>query len=424
MSNSILQMQRYSMEWDIMFSYFYEPKKFQSIYPLSEQFFEDHRIAYIFKKTQEAIAGGYVDNMPRRLEELMQNPKFRISEVVEDWIKSDSYKMFTHSEYIDNCKTIAKLNLYKKLQLQIEKSATPEELTELIRDYNERDSIIQSRFTTGDMFEKYFVGYATRTHTGWVKQIVTFWDRLDDCLQLQKKHLMVLGARPSIGKSAWALNFALNAARANHKVLFISIEMDEEQMLDRLCALLVGVDSKKIAGGVVDVEEIKKTAINLIKGDSLIIKYSPRLTSSDLFTLVKTLGKFDLVVIDYLQLLKDPLNSNLTEAQRIGKITGNLKMLAGEQDCAVLALSQLNRENEKMKRKPVLSDLRDSGCIEQDADIVALLHREDRTAKVAFVDIAKNRHGSCESIPFSFDPPTTKFTEISEKIQASWEGEP
>src|SRR5690606_20186339 len=131
-------------------------------------------------------------------------------------------------------------NLSKQLQLLIEQSATPQELMETIKAYEDRDSIIKKTETTADMFNKYFDAYEQRQKTGWEKQIVTYWDRLDDNLQLQKKHLMVLGARPSIGKSAFALNMALNAARANHKVLFISIEMDEEQMLDRLNALLMG----------------------------------------------------------------------------------------------------------------------------------------------------------------------------------------
>lgn len=256
----------------------------------------------------------------------------------------------------------------------------------------------------------------------------------------KSSELIILGARPSVGKSAFAINLALNASRRIagecKKVAFFSLEMSHEQIITRIISNLSGVDSRNINIGKIDGDEMKsvifandqlETNFDIYIGDSATININ------DIRAQCRKLKNdkgLDFVIIDYLQLVRSGEKSN-NRQEEVQQISRGLKLMAIELGIPVLALSQLNRDVEKYKRgessKPKLVDLRESGSLEQDADIVLLMHRLDedkpqdfenelqpdtpKSQKIINIQIAKNRQGvSGVDVQFIFVPSTNTFS--------------
>jgi replicative DNA helicase len=193
-------------------------------------------------------------------------------------------------------------------------------------------------------------------------------------------------------------------------VLFVSLEMKRKKILDRLVARVSGVSSQKLILGDVTPEEEASVREGLERIRQLPIvylddRYSTTATVRSMAARVAMQkGKLSAIVVDYIALLNDPGDQ---EVQRIARITGNLKSLAGEADCPVLALSQLNRQVEfRADKHPILSDLRDSGAVEQDADTVIALTDLD---PMMDVEVLKQRQGNTSRIRVRFDGNTTSF---------------
>lgn len=226
--------------------------------------------------------------------------------------------------------------------------------------------------------------------------------------------LVLIGARPSVGKTSLSLGMAYSAAKAGHKVLFFSVEMKMKDIFDRLLAFHSGKSVTEIVRGEVDLSKYYEEVAAL---DLRVIE-SPSVTSQDVMSLStreKYVNGVDLVVVDYLQYLADNLKGG-NEAVRIGRISRNLKTLAGQLDVPVISPVQLNRKSEyrggESKGIPTLADLRDSGNLEQDADIVMLLSRDiNDTSGVTRLQIAKNRKGPTGTFMMKFDSKTTMFSE-------------
>lgn len=247
--------------------------------------------------------------------------------------------------------------------------------------------------------------------------IDTGFKMIDELAPMEAGTLNILAARSSIGKSALALNMAYNAASAGHKVLFVSAEMSICRLLDRLFALMTGVEAWKFR---------KSNADNSMQNLSELVKefkkhlqfiYVPYGTSLDICRIIKKetmKEKKDLVVVDYLQYLRDAKKGGENGAERIGNMTRNFKGIAGECNLALLVLSQVNRQSAMEEDgRPKLHQLRDSGSIEQDADSVMMLNRVDKESVSGTLDILKNRNGQADvCIKLSFNPRTTKFSEI------------
>ena len=236
---------------------------------------------------------------------------------------------------------------------------------------------------------------------------------------LQKEALYILAARPSVGKTSLALNIAQFAA-VNHKkgVLIFSLEMGHESLTDRMAAAQAGIDNFKISTGNLEPEDFERYGIaagELAEADIFIID-TAGLTSLEVRTKARRVMQeydIDLIVVDYLQLMRGRSTHGRTE--EVTEISQSLKNLARELKVPVLALSQLNRSVETRggDKKPQLSDLRDSGSIEQDADVVMFLYRpdeEDRTQYKLF--IAKHRNGATGEIDLFFKSSQTKFYEV------------
>ena len=232
--------------------------------------------------------------------------------------------------------------------------------------------------------------------------------------------LIIVAARPAMGKSAFALNIATSIAKSGVPVLIFTLEMSKEQMVNRILCSEAQVDSMKVRTGKLDTDDWVK--LGKASGDlaetPIYIDDAPGLSPVELRAkcrkakLEKNIG---LVVVDHMQLM-EASKSNLSPIQAMSEISRSLKILAKELNVPVIALSQLSRAAEQRPdHRPMLSDLRESGSIEQDADIVMFLYRDDyynpETEKknVAEVIIAKNRQGSTGTVELAWLPQYTKF---------------
>ncbi len=249
----------------------------------------------------------------------------------------------------------------------------------------------------------------------------------------QPGQLIILAARPAMGKSAFALNLAQNIARFNKKghasVAVFSLEMSAEQLVERMMACDSSISLGKLKTGQFDNQEATRFATSSAKISRLNIYFddTSNISVASIRAKCRSLksnNNLDMIVIDYLQLIEpDQASAKLSTSERVTKITRGLKLMARELNVPVIALSQLSREVEKRDdKKPIMADLRDSGSIEQDADIVMFLYREDYYLKSASTRqgeadliIAKNRSGSThEGLPFTFIGELQKFIEKAE----------
>ena len=246
---------------------------------------------------------------------------------------------------------------------------------------------------------------------------------LDDRLGgLQSGDLIILAARPSMGKTALALNIAEKAALMKKRVLFVSLEMSKAQLATRLLSSQSRISQFDIRRGYLTDRQL---AVITQKADRfsalpLFLDDSSALSIFELTARARRLARklkgLDLLIVDYIQLMK-PSNSRMSREQQISQMSRNLKHLARELNCPVIALSQLNRSLEnRVDKKPKLSDLRESGAIEQDADVVLFLYRqgyyENTDDGLTNVIIAKHRNGPTGVIDLWFNLGLTKFENL------------
>ena len=242
---------------------------------------------------------------------------------------------------------------------------------------------------------------------------------------LHPSDLVIVAARPAMGKSAFALNIATNAAvRANVPVAIFSLEMSKEQMTNRILCSEAMVDSNKVRTGKIEDEDWTKLAeaSGALSTSQIFIDDTPGISAMEIrakcrkLSLEKGLG---LVVIDYIQLVQGSNKKNGSREQEISEISRSLKILAKEIGAPVIALSQLSRSVEQRPdHRPMLSDLRESGAIEQDADIVMFLYRDDyynedsEKKNIAEIILAKHRAGSTGTVELAWLGSYTKFANL------------
>lgn len=242
----------------------------------------------------------------------------------------------------------------------------------------------------------------------------------------QKSDLILIAARPSMGKTAFALNLALNAAFNKFTVAIFSLEMSKEQLGSRLLSIYSRTDSLKISTGQVSTDELNDVihAVEKVGGMPIYIDDTAGISIPEMRSKsrrLKTEHGLDLIVVDYLQLMQGSA-ARVAESrqQEISEISRNLKSLARELKVPVIALSQLSRNVElRAEKKPQLSDLRESGSLEQDADIVMFLYREEyynvetENQNIAEIIIAKNRNGPTTNIRLQFAKECMRFSELA-----------
>ena len=270
-------------------------------------------------------------------------------------------------------------------------------------------------------------------HQGQILGVPSGFTQLDRLLGgFQKSDLIILAARPAVGKTSLALNFALNAARKHRKVVaYFSLEMSSEQLVQRLLATETGIDQQRLRKGEIEDRDwdMIMAAAGELSSTMLYIDDTPAMSALELRTKARRLQAehgLDLIVVDYLQLMRGD-NRSENRVQEISYISRALKGLARELEAPVIALSQLSRAIEaRTDHKPMLSDLRESGAIEQDSDIVMFIYREDMVKEnsdrknIADVIVAKHRNGPTDTIPLYFRKELTKFENL-EMVRESLE---
>ncbi len=258
--------------------------------------------------------------------------------------------------------------------------------------------------------------------------LTTGYHRLDSLTSgLQKSDLVILAARPSMGKTAFALNIARNVAFEERKpVAVFSLEMSKEQLSMRLLTSEARIDSNRFKTGYISQEDVENVtdAADVLNDLPIFIDDTPNISPMEIRAKARRLKMekgLGLVVIDYLQLMRSAFHSDRRDLE-IAEISRSLKALAKELDIPVLALSQLNRMLEqRAEKRPLLSDLRESGALEQDADIVAFIYRDEIYNKEennpnrgkAEIIVAKNRNGSVGTAHMAFIGAYTRFEELA-----------
>ena len=241
---------------------------------------------------------------------------------------------------------------------------------------------------------------------------------------LGKSDLVLVGARPGMGKTSFALNIATNVARSTKKTVCIfSLEMSTEQLITRMLSSEAMVDSYKLRSGDLPENDWAKLAhaASALSETDILIDDTSGITVMGMKSKLRRVKNLGLVVIDYLQLMTSERKID-NRVQEVADISRNMKLLAKELMVPVICCAQLSRGPEsRTDKRPMLSDLRDSGAIEQDADVVLFLYRDDyykeSTEKSAEVIIAKNRHGSQGNVKMGWLGQYTKFTTLESEPQ-------
>ena len=248
---------------------------------------------------------------------------------------------------------------------------------------------------------------------------------------LQKSDLIIIAARPAMGKTAFVLNVAQQAAiQANAKVLIFSLEMSKEQLGQRLLSMESRVEMQKIKTGKLDRKDWENinVALDRLSNASIYIDDTPGISIMEIRNKCRRLKAdkgLDMIVVDYLQLMAGDGRSE-SRQQEVSVMSRFLKLLAREMECPVLVLSQLSRAPEaRNDKRPMLSDLRESGSIEQDADIVMFLYRDEYYNKentekpnICEVIIAKQRSGSTGTVELTWLGKYTRFADKAREASA------
>lgn len=264
-----------------------------------------------------------------------------------------------------------------------------------------------------------------------VTGLATGWKDFDERTSgMQKGDLIIIAARPAMGKTAFCLNIAINVAlESRENVAFFSLEMPGEQLVMRLISALGQINQGNLrTGNLSDHEWTKiRNPLQLLNSAPLFIDDNSGLSPTELRSkcrrLVRERGELGLIIIDYLQLM-EVKGSNESRVNQVSEISRSLKMLAKEFDCPVIALSQLNRGLEsRPNKRPIMSDLRESGAIEQDADIVTFIYRgavyasednpEKKNDRTAEIIIGKQRNGPIGTVKLTFLGEYTKFVDYA-----------
>lgn len=295
--------------------------------------------------------------------------------------------------------------------------------------YNVTNAIVTQKFKTigsslSEAWERFEHLSANQDEK---RGVPTGFGGLDNVLAgFQKSDLIILAARPSMGKTTFALDIARNAAvQYNAHVGIFSLEMSDQQLVDRMLAAEAGVDSWKLRTGKLSTDqefEAVQAAMTKLSDAPIHIDDQPGTNILKMRSSARRLKNehgLDLLIVDYLQLMS-PTASKASDSmvQQVTEISRSLKLLARELDVPVVALSQLSRAVEQRGGKPRLSDLRDSGSIEQDADVVMFIHREDKINKeserpnIAEIMVEKHRNGPVGSCELYFDGQHVRFLNL------------
>lgn len=322
-------------------------------------------------------------------------------------------------------------NIYEKIKELTKKRDTFLLTKEIMKDINETENIdllIEKAISKLQKIEmqtekqENFVNLIART-TDLIEQNIKKKDDLSyytgffelDALTdgLHKGELTIIGARPATGKTTFALQIAERIAGYNKSVMFVSLEMSEEQIIQKILAKKSRVNSRKIRNGDLTEEELDNIYIKCGEISDLPLLLYTKLKSIQQIEIearkLKNKGKIDLLIIDYLQLVRNMGNFKSRE-QEVADISRTLKLLSLELEIPIIALCQLNRN--ASKNEPTLADIRESGSIEQDADNVIFLYQEDVEDNKVTIDLQKQRAGNTGKLKLKFNKILSEFVNL------------
>ena len=350
-----------------------------------------------------------------------------ITELTNSIITTANIK--THIKIIKDNSILKLIDISNYTLEEVHKTKSPKELVENLQsnifnmfvnnEKNEIVPIMDILDTTLKNIEKAYLnkGALSNLSTG-------FYD-LDKILSgLQKSQMILIAGRPSMGKTTFALNIAENIALKSKKnVLIFSLEMSKEQLVSKLISSVSNIDTYKLATGELDEMDLNKLtmSVSLLNDSKIFIDDTPNISISEMKAKCKKLmlnNEIDLIVIDYIQLMSGKSKSE-SRLQEISEISRFIKALSKEIKCPIIALSQLSRAPEqRANHRPLLSDLRESGAIEQDADIVLFLYRDayynknTENKNIAECMIAKHRTGETGTINLAWNGRHSKFLNL------------
>lgn len=324
---------------------------------------------------------------------------------------------------------IRQLSLYRKVQ-NISKDlsyTTPETVMDVVESSLQQLSTLTENPEENTLasVQSILVDFVNQKCSGKTKEIFpTKYPKLDSILNVSKTNLIVLAARPSVGKSAFVTNLATKFSFQGYKTLFFSLEMSKDEVLNRVCASVGQIPHEFLVKNTVEghyTESLGKAASIIYEKCLLDIDEKSCVTVNEIKRkCIKS--KAQIVIIDYLQLMRpNGGRKYANKVDEVSEITRDLKIMAGELKVPVILLSQLNRNVEQrgQNARPQLSDLRDSGSIEQDANAVIFLSKtnnEDDNSDI-LAEIAKNRGGAVGKVIFQFDRNTQTFRETDKEYQ-------
>lgn len=321
--------------------------------------------------------------------------------------------------------------------------ASAEDVNQLISDAEQKileisnrrgDGFISIRDVLMEVFERVEFLF---NHKGGTTGIASGFPDLDKMTSgFQRNDLIIVAARPSVGKTAFALNIAQNVGvRAKESVAIFSLEMSASQLVQRMICAEANVDAGRMRTGFLESDDWEKLtmAIGSLSEAEIYIDDSPSITVADIRAKCRRLKKergLGMIVIDYLQLIHGRSGGGDNRQQEVSEISRTLKAIARELEVPVIALSQLSRGVEQRQdKRPMMSDLRESGSIEQDADIVAFLYRDDyynpETEKKNIIEIiiSKQRNGPTGTVELVFLKNFNKFVSVDHSMQDSAVGQ-
>jgi replicative DNA helicase len=289
---------------------------------------------------------------------------------------------------------------------------------------------IEKFSTSAELLNNIFLDLKEKSMKPTLPGLSSGFYQLDSLTQgFQKSDLIIVAGRPSMGKTAFSLTMGLNIIKTSKlPILFFSLEMSKEQIMYRLLAMETNINQMRLRSGKLyqnDWVKLNKV-IKIISKLPFFIDDTPDLSIQDIRSKIKTIifeqAQIGLIVIDYLQLMQNSKFKLENRVQEISKITRSLKNIAREFNVPIIALSQLSRNVEtRVDKKPILSDLRESGSIEQDADLVLMLYRHkyyqlknsiEKTPDLTDLILAKQRNGPTGTVKLRFDEKRAKFLNI------------
>jgi replicative DNA helicase len=382
------------------------------LYTVTEELRSHHELdsvggpVYLTQLTSKVVSAANVDYHARIVaQKYIQRELIRVSTEIQTRSFDDTYDVTELLDYSENA-------LFQIAEGNIKREVAPINVVikEAIREIEEAGKREDALVGTPSGFTK-----LDRLTSGW-----------------QKSELVIIAARPSMGKTAFALSMARNMAIDHGKnVAIFSCEMSSIQLVNRLIIAETDIPGDKIKNGRLTEEEWKQldTRIKKLVQAPIFIDDTPAISIFELRAKCRRLmaqHKLDIVIVDYLQLMSGPENAGSRE-QEVSNISRSLKSIAKELNVPILALSQLNRSVEMRggTKRPLLSDLRESGAIEQDADMVVFIHRQDKfgipsfedgssTKGIAEIILAKNRNGPVDDVKLRFREEKAQFVDIDD----------